>query len=78
MLIGSEVYSIVSYFRKTDSMAIVTTGACAVVTWVKMKSLFYKNKLEIGVTRAVFKQVTNYSRNPLYRHLIIMGGILFP
>ena len=44
MLIGSVVYSIVTYFRKTDSMAIVTTGACAVVTRVKMKSLFYKNR----------------------------------
>ena len=26
-----------------------------------MKSIFYKNKLEIGVKRVVFKQVTNYS-----------------
>ena len=32
MLIGSEVYSTVSYFRKTDPLAIVTTGACTVVT----------------------------------------------
>ena len=45
---------------------------------VKMKSLFYKNKLDIGVTRLLFNQVTNYSRNPLYRHLIIMGCILCP
>ena len=46
MLISSEVYSTVTYFRKTDSMAILTTGACAVVTKirVKMKSLFYKNR----------------------------------
>ena len=44
MLIGSEIYSIVTYFRKTDLMATVTTGACAVVTKVKMKSLFYKNR----------------------------------
>ena len=43
-----------------------------------MKSLFYKNKLDIGVTRVLFKQVTSYSRNPLYGHLIIMGGILCP
>ena len=43
-----------------------------------MKSLFHKNKLDIGVTRVLFKQVTNYSQNPLYRHLIIMGGILCP
>ena len=53
MLIGSEVYSIVTYFRKTDSMATVTTGACS-------------------------KQETNYSRNPLYGHLIIMGSIVCP
>ena len=34
MLIGSEVYSIVTltHFRKTNSMAIVTTRASAVVT----------------------------------------------
>ena len=32
MLIGSEVYSILTYFRKTNLMAIVTTGAFAVVT----------------------------------------------
>ena len=43
-----------------------------------MKSLFHKNKLDIGVTRVLFKQVTSYSRNPLYGHLIIMGGILCP
>ena len=30
-----------------------------------MKPLFYKNKLDIGVTRVLFKQVTSYSRNPL-------------
>ena len=43
MQIGSEVYSTVTYFRKTDSMAILTFGACAVVTKisVKMKLLFY-------------------------------------
>ena len=46
MLIGSEVYSTVTYFRKTDSMAILTTGAWAVVIKirVKMKSLLYKNR----------------------------------
>ena len=32
MLIDSEVYSVVTYFWKTNSIAIVTTGACAVVT----------------------------------------------
>ena len=32
MLIDSEVYSIVTYFWETNSMVIVTTGACAVVT----------------------------------------------
>ena len=44
MLIGPEVYSIVTYFRKTNSMAIVTTGASAVDSKirVKIKSLFYK------------------------------------
>ena len=43
MLICSEVYSIVTYFRKTD---LATTGACIVVTKirVKMNSLFYKNR----------------------------------
>ena len=43
-----------------------------------MTSLFYKNKLDIGVTRVLFTKATNYSRNPLYGHLIIMGGILCP
>ena len=43
-----------------------------------MTSLFYKNKLDIGVTRVLFTKVTNYSRDPLYGHLIIMGGILCP
>ena len=49
MLFASEVYSTVTYFRKTDSMAILTTGACAVVTKirVKMKSLFYKKRQNI-------------------------------
>ena len=32
MLIGSKVYSIVTYFQKTNSMPIVTTGACTIVT----------------------------------------------
>ena len=40
MLIDSEVYSIVTYyFWKTNSMAIVTTGACAVVTKTTISTL---------------------------------------
>ena len=41
MLIGLEVYSFVTDFRKTNSMAKVTTGASAVVT--KIKKWYLKN-----------------------------------
>ena len=46
MLIGLEVYCIVTDCRKTNSMAKVTTGACAVVT--KIKKLYLKdNKCKV-------------------------------
>ena len=53
MLIDSKVYSIVTYFWKTNSMAIVITGAGAVVT--KTTNFYFMQPLRASFIVFAFK-----------------------
>ena len=60
MLIDSKVYSIVTYFWKTNSMAIVTTGAGAVVTKTTISILCNRCELHLLFSRLNTPKVWPY------------------